>query len=185
MVQPVEAPSGWKQAPAKAKTVTLSAPAANQPAAGSIISLPPRIKISERDPGTPTPSSAIRGRFASPAEMMRTRGASKKLPVSPPRGGKVQVTRQEAPVDPSAYYVALAELAKELLATTDVTQLRLIRQRLVEWVEDLKSVGGHDELARAVETLARQLPANPGVVAAALEQLAKNGRAGGRVAFWK
>ncbi len=32
-----------------------------------------------------------------------------------------------------------------------------MRQRLVEWIEDLRSVGGFDELAAAVEVLVRRL----------------------------
>ena len=189
VVQPVEAPAGWDQRAKGGKSVMIGAaapaPAANRPAAGSVITLP-RIKIGERGSArsaTPSSSPQIRGRFASPSEKMRS--AKKPAPAPTTTLGMPRNAGAAEVADPSAYFAKLAELARELAATTDVTQLRLLRQRLVEWVEDLRSVGGHDDLARTVETLVRQLPANPGVVAAALEKLAKDGRPGGRVAFWK
>ncbi len=70
--------------------------------------------------------------------------------------------REEAvSVDASAYLAKLATLARELEAqargAAEPGALRLLRQRLVEWVEDLRSVGGHDALAAAVERLVTQL----------------------------
>jgi hypothetical protein len=164
-----------------------AAPTGHRPSAGSVIASPPRIKITERTVSANAAPTQIRARFASPSEKLTGRSAKKPAPgptTTLGMPGNADVTRQEA-ADPSAYFAKLAELARELAATTDVTQLRLLRQRLVEWVEDLRSVGGHDELARTVETLVRQLPSNAGVVAAALEKLAKDRRPGSRVAFWK
>jgi Ca-activated chloride channel homolog len=61
----------------------------------------------------------------------------------------------------SAYLVALGALARELDAQgrgrADATAIRLIRQRLTEWIEDVRSVGGHDALAAAIEQLVQRL----------------------------
>jgi hypothetical protein len=57
--------------------------------------------------------------------------------------------------------VQLATLARELEAQAagrgDPAAIRLLRQRLTEWVEDMRSVGGSDELAGAVEALVKRL----------------------------
>jgi hypothetical protein len=39
----------------------------------------------------------------------------------------------------------------------DAAAIRLVRQRLTQWIEDLRSVGGSRELAEAVEALVRRL----------------------------
>ena len=61
----------------------------------------------------------------------------------------------------SAYHAKLDTLARELEAqarlSADVAILRVIRQRLTEWVEDVRSVGGYDDLAAAVEKLVQRL----------------------------
>ena len=63
----------------------------------------------------------------------------------------------------SAYLAALATLARELEAQgrgrADAAAIRLLRQRLTEWVEDVRSVGGHDALASAIEQLVQRLSA--------------------------
>ena len=63
----------------------------------------------------------------------------------------------------SPYHMKLAKLAYELAmvarGTLDAMRLRLLRDRLTEWVEDVRSVGGHDALAGAVEELANRLAA--------------------------
>jgi len=73
--------------------------------------------------------------------------------------------------------------------------LRLIRQRLAQWVEDVRSVGGHDDLAAAVEKLVTRLaaaiasgaPNEPRAVATELSKLAAGTTtpAPSRPAFWK
>ena len=68
----------------------------------------------------------------------------------------------EAPaIATHAYLVQLATLARELEAQAtgraDAAVIRLLRQRLTEWVEDVRSVGGSQELASAVEALVRRL----------------------------
>ena len=64
---------------------------------------------------------------------------------------------------PSAYHAQLAALARELDAQgrgrADAAAIRVLRQRLTEWCEDLRSVGGNDNLASAVEQLVQRLSA--------------------------
>jgi len=108
-----------------------------------------------------------------------------------------------APAIGNAYLVSLATLARELEAQArgraDGAAIRVLRQRLTEWVEDVRSVGSHDELATAVERLVQRLSAALAAgVAIVSEALAVAGElavlaAGGpptptkrsRLAFWK
>jgi hypothetical protein len=59
--------------------------------------------------------------------------------------------------------VQLAGLSRALLAEATGAAgsgaIRLLRQRLVQWIEDLRSVSGHEDLASAVETLVERLAA--------------------------
>jgi Ca-activated chloride channel family protein len=69
-----------------------------------------------------------------------------------------------APVIGNAAYLAqLAALARELegeaKGSLDVAAIRRLRQRLVQWTEDVRSVGGNDDLASAVEALVERLVA--------------------------
>jgi Ca-activated chloride channel family protein len=68
-----------------------------------------------------------------------------------------------APTPGSAYLEALAALARDLEAQgrgrADAAAIRLLRQRLTEWIEDVRSVGGHAALADAVEHLVQRLSA--------------------------
>jgi hypothetical protein len=100
----------------------------------------------------------------------------------------------------------LATLARELEAQARAAALgalRLLRQRLTEWVEDLRSVGGQDALADAVELQVKRLsaalatatdPTNDVAtealaIAAELMRLGDGGapppRKQGRAEFWK
>jgi Ca-activated chloride channel family protein len=122
-------------------------------------------------------------------------------PPPPPRVSDKARTREEAPEDASAYLAKLAQLARDLethARTADVGALRLLRQRLTEWVEDVRSVGGHDALADAVEHEVKRLSAalaNAATVAAEalavateLARLAGGGappKKTGRAGFWK
>jgi hypothetical protein len=109
--------------------------------------------------------------------------------------------KEEAP-DASPYLAKLATFARDLeeLARqgADLGALRLLRQRLAEWVEDLRSVGGHDALAAAVEREVKRLSAalasgnnlasEAQAVATELARLAGGGappRKTGREEFWK
>jgi Ca-activated chloride channel family protein len=102
----------------------------------------------------------------------------------------------------NAYLTSLGQLARELEAqargAADVAVIRRIRQRIAEWVEDLRSVSEQDALAEAVAQLVRRLSAALArgeniasetlAVATELTKLA-NGESPppskGRVAFWK
>jgi hypothetical protein len=61
----------------------------------------------------------------------------------------------------SVYLTQLAALARELEAQgrgrADAAAIRVLRQRLTEWIEDIRSVGGNDALAAAVEQLVQRL----------------------------
>ena len=104
----------------------------------------------------------------------------------------------------AGYLRSLASLAVELGAQAtghcDPTAIRRIRQRLAQWIEDLRSVGGNRDLTSAVEALVERLstalaaPASlPPEVAAISEQLAKlaagasppPAKKKSRLAFWK
>jgi len=125
-------------------------------------------------------------------------------PMQPAREEAKKREAESAGASPSAYLAKLATLARDLEAQArgalERGALRLLRQRLKEWAEDLRSVGGNDALADAVgdqaERLGTALSAS-GVdltvelqaIANVLASLASGGplppRKSGRVAFWK
>ena len=77
-------------------------------------------------------------------------------------GGTPDTARRATTKAPgSPYLVKLATFARELevqaRSASDAMALRLLRQRLVEWVEDLRSVGSNDALADAVDQLVQRL----------------------------
>ncbi|MFT3698179.1 MAG: VIT domain-containing protein [Kofleriaceae bacterium] len=170
VVQPVEAPAGWDM---KA-----------MPAVGSVIALPPRIKITERS-APPAPSGNVRMRFAAPSEKAKravSPGPMPKKPApAPAAAAPVLEKREEAPANPTAYLTSLRAIANEL-ATATAAQLKVLRQRLVQWIEDVKSVG-LDPLALAVQSLLNRLATEPAAVSAELLELAA-GKTPKR-AFWK
>jgi hypothetical protein len=51
------------------------------------------------------------------------------------------------------------ELEARAIGRGDPAAIRLLRERLTEWVEDVRSVGGNHELAGAVEALVERLSA--------------------------
>ena len=63
----------------------------------------------------------------------------------------------------SAYHAQLAALARELDAQgrgrADAAAIRVLRQRLTEWCEDVRSTGANSDLASAVEQLVQRLSA--------------------------
>lgn len=110
--------------------------------------------------------------------------------------------RLEEAADVSPYLAKLATFGRDLEALArdgaELGALRLLRQRLTEWVEDLRSVGGHDALADAVEHEVKRLSASLAgaidrasevlAVATELRRLAAGGappRKAGRAEFWK
>lgn len=187
VVQPVESPAGWDMK-AKTRMASFAAPGA----------LPP--------PMAPSPSMVAAA--PSPMRMRAPVAQAFGMPAGgpPPAPGamapmpQMPVQRREEPTDASAYLAKLAELARDLetqARANHVGALRLLRQRLAEWVEDLRSVGGHDALADAVQRQAERLTAalasgdaGRGAleVATELARLASSGtppRGKGRVDFWR
>jgi hypothetical protein len=105
-----------------------------------------------------------------------------------------------AGADNTAYLAKLGSLGRDLEAlarSANAAAIRFVRQRLVEWIEDVRSVGGHTELWTAVEQLVKQLSAALATganleaealaVAAVLATLAAGGTPPkpSRQAFWK
>lgn len=97
-------------------------------------------------------------------------------------------------IDASVYLASLAELARELDALSSAgprapaMALKLLRQRLQQWLEDLESVGGHEALVAAVASELHRLTIDTRAeVAAELVKLAIGAvppKPPGR-AFWK
>jgi len=91
----------------------------------------------------------------------------RRAPVAPSKARQEAPAKREvdagaaAPMSGSAYLVTLGALARELDAQgrgrADAAAIRLLRQRLTEWIEDVRSVGGHAALADAVEQLVQRL----------------------------
>jgi Ca-activated chloride channel family protein len=100
-----------------------------------------------QSPPTPPPASAARREGAKKEEA--DRAAPAKSAAAQPAG--------------AAYLIALATLARELDAQgrgrADAAAIRLLRQRLTEWIEDVRSVGGQDAIADVVEHLVQRLSA--------------------------
>jgi hypothetical protein len=113
------------------------------------------------------------------------------------------VADKSAATDASVYLAKLSTLARDLeteaRGAASAGKLRLLRQRLREWAEDLRSVGGFDALAGAVDQLVHRLGdaiANSSgsselvSIAQELARLATGTtpsapRPSGRPAFWK
>ncbi|MDB4960234.1 MAG: uncharacterized protein JWP01_233 [Myxococcales bacterium] len=210
IAQPVESPAGWADLAKRKKLRGGSV----VPAAMPMMPMPmsqPVIRPAVAPPGGPPKI------YAQAAPMGAATGAP--LPPPPPSRasalagavtGLLRSRREDAsggldlgPPDSGGAYVAnLATLACELEAQArggaEPAAIRVVRQRLTEWIEDVRSVGGLAELATAVEDLLKRLSlalASGGVdlaavaaIAVELAALAAGGSpppAKSRVAFWK
>ncbi|HUS27801.1 MAG TPA: VIT domain-containing protein [Kofleriaceae bacterium] len=166
------------------------------------------------DPASPSPAEKS---IAAPRPAPRTPGPASNSMSAPP---SYRPPMQQAPAkgkreaepsdalgrsasgDASAYLAKLQSFARELEAeargAVSVGKLKLLRQRLREWVEDLRSVGGFDSLADVVEQLAHKLgdaiaaadvATQVASLATQLANVAAGGavppRSTGRPAFWK
>ena len=147
------------------------------------------------------PSSSRGGGGAMPPPKMP--GGMRAKVITPAADEKAKARKEEAASGVGAYLTSLGTLARELDAqargSADVVAIRLIRQRLVEWSEDLGSVGGSADLVAAIDALVKQLTAALASAALATELLAiaaallrlANGEPPpaapkpGRSAFWK
>ncbi len=99
------------------------------------------------------------GGFAPPSNESEDWGeGAPPLEVSAPTGA-AQASEQMS----SGYLTSLGVLARDLEAQgrgqADASAIRLLRQRLTEWVEDVRSVGEQNELATTVEHLIQRLSA--------------------------
>jgi len=105
----------------------------------------------------PSPASAIPPPPANATHAAPRPGPQRAKSEAAPEGGEPPA------IATTAYLVQLATLARELEAQAtgraDAAAIRLLRQRLTEWVEDVRSVGGNHELAGAVEALVKRLSA--------------------------
>ena len=214
-VQPVEPPSGWAAAPGGRMMMTMAAPMLGMP---TVLSAP--------SSGPQQPPPAAPGMFGSAPEptvtvtdILSARRArpSMQAPLPPPPpsfAARPASWASEPPlpepfVDASPrvhaiYRTHLAYYASELTALASaggaaVDRIRAVRMRLVQWVEDLRSVGGPRDLASALEELIEQLTAalaQPATlsdaVTAVADELARLSidetpatPPGGRPAFWK
>jgi len=190
-LQPVEAPAGWDSmsspvAAPKAKIARLRS-------AQSTASAPP-------PPATPLAISASRYSGAPAGGPPMPAPVPPPMPGSPPRPSPARVMREEARVpeaaaDATAYLAKLAVLARDLEQQirdgAALPALRMIRERLREWLEDLRSVGGHESLADVVSqqldalvTALRVSPLNTTQLTTIAQALAAVATPGKR-AFWK
>ena len=146
-----------------------SMPMGSPPAPGAPMA-PPPLGWRPMGPMDATSISAPRGGgggYGAPQE--KTRGISVETEREPAGecGGADEafddLGQEAAPANRSAYLTQLEVLARELDAQgrgrADTAAIRLLRQRLTEWVEDLRSVGGQAALADAVEHLVQRLSA--------------------------
>ena len=184
VVQPVESPAGWGTLMNSQSTelcsdssspgtfgshVTFSAEptlyaGAGEPFKGDTFSYggggafpasSRRLISSSLSPRTP---NSIAPKF-SPSVLPRTSRVSASAGITSPTGSPSAPLTATSP----AHTRRLTELATELrvLATgsCDPVLLRRLRQRLTQWIEDVRSVGGERQLISAVEALVQRLSA--------------------------
>jgi Ca-activated chloride channel family protein len=230
VVQPVELPAGWAGTPGGASFAAgaMPSPAGYAPATFGAAGPPANadgMRQFMMDAGPPDmapPPASYGGRpTPPPAPYPVPRPTLQPLSISPPRAfpamPPLHRPQPAAPVSEAAGFAdasaavgaahvrRLAALAIDLEAQVaggcDGAAIRLVRQRLTEWIEDLRSVGGGRELADAVEALVRRLSdalAAPMNLAAELEAIADElaklatgavpsdaGPKPGRPPFWK
>jgi len=116
--------------------------------------MPPPARSGPSDNAAPVNAAPVN---AAPVKMKRGRRRAEEGDAE-----SASMAIRDQPAD-TAYLVQLAQLARELEAQgrgrADTAAIRLLRQRLVEWVEDVRSVGTTPELADAVERLVQRLSA--------------------------
>jgi Ca-activated chloride channel family protein len=155
----------------------------------------------------PSPAAPPSSGRSAPAESSaRSRpapAAGPGRPSSPPPAyPREDRARREVAADAGAYLLSLAQLARDLDAQANgslgMGAVRLVRERLRQWVEDLRSVGGHEELAHAVADQVQRLGAalsSPSfadevrAIAGVLANIAHGAplppKKSGRATFWK
>ncbi|MBA3457877.1 MAG: VWA domain-containing protein [Deltaproteobacteria bacterium] len=222
VVQPVESPDGWESGGGhrlrSAAPVARAAMPMSMPMPGSIPArpMPSPMPLPSSPPTIHASAASIHAPTGAPAQPeprpSRDQGVfspSRSSYSSPPppapresKKAKAEV-REEAASIGDAYLASLATLARELDAQgrgrADAAAIRVVRQRLTEWIEDVRSVDGNHELATIVERLVQRLSAaltggtaiaaEAIAIAAELVALAAGSTAPppkeSRVAFWK
>ncbi len=183
-------------------TIYASAPPINGPTGAPGAPRVPPSKLYLRAPGA-VDAKVDAGR--APRDTLQKKDMAERRREAPPKPSEPEELERAAaaPQDANAYLVSLATLARELDAQArgraDGASIRVLRQRLTEWVEDVRSVGANDALATMVERLVQrlsaalaagtQLVAEAIAIAGELAVLAAGGTPpttkGSRVAFWK
>ena len=158
VVQRVEKPAGWDLA-------------ASAPRGGGGMAAPALGGLADRSRAHMPPSRSPMRAVMQKQSFEASASAPPAPPLSPPPRSAprmqapivVQPPRitksDDAPVTAVAYLTTLAELARELQAKVGTPAIRLVRQRLREWIEDVRSVGLDEALAAAVEQLDQRLSA--------------------------
>jgi Ca-activated chloride channel family protein len=202
VVQPVETPAGWDSLAGAANVRTMTGTLKH-------VTLPSSIPSPMRAPLGIAKSMAMPAQMPSSNAPMMPAGGGPTMPhfSPPPAAAKKpaaaaasrdvsrhdEVAPPQIPVEP--YLAKLGELARALAAATSPTGLRIARQRLVEWLEDARSIG-FAELSTAVAAIVQPLHGTldeptARAVATALEDLVRRGHVPtppakkSRLAFWK
>lgn len=195
-VQPVETPAGWEmqtRGPTLRRSPMMAQASMMPPGAPPLGGMAPPPPMAAKDASFSELAADFDDEAGTPQRTFNL-----PMPAPKPARSKEAKKREEGPsVD--AYLVQLGQLARELEAHAkgpNAAAIRVVRQRLTEWVEDLRSVGTHGDLAKAVEQLVARLTAALGGtdVATEVADIAKElaQLAGGappptksRLAFWK
>jgi hypothetical protein len=138
--------------------------------------------FSDLGESSPSSSAPRAGGSAPPAaptsqELNALSRVRKRRASSPTERSERDVGAGAPAIGIAAYLTQLAVFARGLLAEAkgrvDAPAIRLLRQRIVQWIEDVRSVGGNEDLASAVEAQVERL----GTALAAPETLASEATA--------
>jgi Ca-activated chloride channel family protein len=185
VVQPVEAPAGWDMerggGGGRRKSIIMGAaptgiaksramPGGGMPPPMAPLPAPAPMSPPAAQSAGPRVGDAMpvyRGGFSADADE-KTKGVSsdarekyeRELEAARERATHRQLKIPEVPTH-NPYFEQLENLARELESLArggaNPTAMRMLRQRLAEWVENLRSTGGTADLAAAVEALALRL----------------------------
>ena len=174
VVQPVELPAGWESgAPANSgrRRVTRIVEMPKYRAHGGFKTVmigagghERLVMMPEFDPPAGTPIAPLAVPIAPRKTSVSLGGSSSASGIAPgpsPTPSALAGGRDPGDTSFRAYLVQLGSLARELANCgarhEDRGAIRLLRQRFIQWIEDVRSVGGLEPLAIAVERLMRRL----------------------------
>jgi Ca-activated chloride channel family protein len=195
IVQPVESVGASKSVRSRSGPVAAGAvglPYGGPPAMPPGISMPAPARPLGGPPQISAASPASQARMASVARVAAPPAPKAESSRSAPPRSPSSAASESRLIDARVYLASLADLARELSALSTAQPsamvLKLLRQRLQQWIEDLLSVGGHGALATAVAEHLQRLTVD--TTAEIADELAK--LAAGAVppkpasrAFWK